>query len=450
MRRYEKYKDSGIEWIGEIPEHWVVDKLGWQGYFSASGIDKKDVPGEPMVKMINYTDIYGNTTKTLTTDKEYMIVSCPEDKKQTHQVKIGDLLFTPSSETVEDIGLSALVAEDLPDTVFSYHVIRLEFKREFDLNFKKYLCNNHFVLNKFSREAKGTTRQIIGRDVFKKIEIVIPPLDEQIAMANYLDKKTAEIDELIKQKEESLLLFEEKKIAIINHAVTKGINANVLLKDSGIEWLGELPEHWEIKKIKYISTCFKGFAFKSDDFAESGIPIVKASNIKRRQIEKITSFISTNNQRQEFAKVRLALGDIIISTVGSKPEVTESAVGQIGVINEEYSGSYLNQNTLCIRPLPMIDKDYLKYVFMSKSIRSKFDVESSWIANQAYLEVEDILGIYIPFPPISEQIAISKIISDSLERINTIVLEINRLISILKEYKSSLISEVATGKVKVI
>lgn len=449
MRRYEKYKDSGIDWIGEIPEHWEVDKLGWQGYFSASGIDKKSVDGEPSVNMVNYTDIYGNEKRILTADKEYMIVSCPEEKAITHQVLKGDLLFTPSSETIEDIGLSALVIEDLPNTVFSYHVIRLEFTKDFDLGFRKYLCNNNFVLNQFSREAKGTTRQIIGRDVFKKINIVIPPFVEQTAIAKYLDRKTQEIDQLIKQKEELLLLFEEEKIAIINHAITKGINPNAKLKDSKIEWLGEIPEHWGIIKIKYISNYFKGFAFKSTDFADSGIPIVKASNIKNKQIEKITSFINNNNQRQEFEKVRLMVRDIIVSTVGSKPDITESAVGQIGIINEEFSGSYLNQNTLCIRPLTIVDDRYLKFVFMSKSIRSKFDTESSWIANQAYLEVENILDIYVPFPSMAEQLIIAKSITESLERINKIVLEMNRLILLLKEFKTALISEVATGKIKV-
>ena len=200
MERYEKYKESGFEWIGEIPEHWEFDKLGWQGIFSASGIDKKTVKGEPLVKMINYTDIYGNENLTLSANRKYMIVSCPETKKEIHQVKIGDLIFTPSSETIDEIGLSALVIEELQDTVYSYHVIRLQFTKDFDIKFRKYLCNNNFVLNQFSKEAKGTTRQIIGRDVFKNIRVVIPPKPEQTAIADYLDRKTAEIDELITKK----------------------------------------------------------------------------------------------------------------------------------------------------------------------------------------------------------------------------------------------------------
>ncbi|MCD4746910.1 MAG: restriction endonuclease subunit S, partial [Bacteroidales bacterium] len=207
MGKYEKYKDSGFDWIGEIPEHWEFEKLGWQGEFSASGIDKKTVKGEPLVNMINYTDVYGNEKLTLTDDEKYMVVSCPETKKRIHQVNIGDLIFTPSSETVDEIGLSALVIDDLPDTVYSYHVIRLQFAKGFDVNYRKYLCNNNFVLNQFSREAKGTTRQIIGRDVFKNIGVVIPPKPEQTTIADYLDHKTAEIDELISQKEQLLKLY---------------------------------------------------------------------------------------------------------------------------------------------------------------------------------------------------------------------------------------------------
>src|SRR5690554_6743883 len=251
MKKYDSYKDSGIEWIGEIPEHWEECRLGVIGGFTSSGIDKKIVEDEPTVKIINYTDVYGNKEKILNTEKDYMEVTSPQSKINQHSVKKGDLIFTPSSETKEDIGLSAVVVDDLDNTAFSYHVLRFQFNKEVNLLFKKYLCNNYPVLNYFSKNSKGTTRQILGIEDFKNAKVVIPPKSEQTSIASFLDRKTSEIDEIIADKKRLLELYEEEKTAIINQAVTKGLDPNAPMKDSGIEWLGEIPEHWEVKKINW-------------------------------------------------------------------------------------------------------------------------------------------------------------------------------------------------------
>ncbi|MBI4377669.1 MAG: restriction endonuclease subunit S [Nitrospinae bacterium] len=263
LKPYPKYKDSGIEWLGEIPEGWEIEKLRFIGRFTASGIDKKIVEGEPLVKIINYTDIYGNTIQTLKSDNNYMEVSCPEEKRRQHQVRKGDLIFTPSSETIEDIGLSAVVDEELENTAYSYHVLRFRFEKEVDHNFKKYLCNNDFVLNQFSSNAKGTTRQILNRENFNSTVVILPPVDEQTAIATLLDQKTAKIDELIRKNETLVELLKEKRQAIISHAVTKGIPhhpplekggwGDLKMKDSGIEWLGEIQQGWEVKRLKYVA-----------------------------------------------------------------------------------------------------------------------------------------------------------------------------------------------------
>src|SRR5690554_4523362 len=135
MKKYDTYKDSGIEWIGEIPSHWEKYRLGVIGKFTSSGIDKKVIDNEPEVKIINYTDIYGNGTSIIDSSIDFMIVTTPQSKIDEHSVKKGDLIFTPSSETKEDIGLSAVVIEDLENTAFSYHVLRFQFDRNVDLNF---------------------------------------------------------------------------------------------------------------------------------------------------------------------------------------------------------------------------------------------------------------------------------------------------------------------------
>ena len=195
LKPYPKYKDSGIEWLGEVPEEWEVSYLKNIGRFSASGIDKKIVEGESLVRMVNYMDIYGNDTKLIDNERELMTVSCPEWKIAECNLIKGDLVFTPSSETSEDIGLSALITENLTNAVYSYHVVRFRFKKVFNHNFKRYICNNTFVLQQFTKASRGTTRQILDRSDFKNITVVIPPFEEQQSIATVLDYKTSKIDE---------------------------------------------------------------------------------------------------------------------------------------------------------------------------------------------------------------------------------------------------------------
>ena len=212
-------KDSGIDWIGKIPKHWEICRMRTLGKFTSSGIDKKINPEEPLVRIINYTDVYGNKTCTLE-NKDYMTVSAPASKIKENLVQKGDLIFTPSSETIEDIGLSALVNTNLEHTAFSYHVLRFAFSKDFYHQYKKYLCNNHYVLNYFSANAKGTVRQTLDRDDFKSCQVIVPPLLEQQAIADYLDKECAHIDTIIEKRERMIELMTEYKKSLIYECVT--------------------------------------------------------------------------------------------------------------------------------------------------------------------------------------------------------------------------------------
>jgi len=215
-------------------------------------------------------------------------------------------------------------------------------------------------------------------------------------------------------------------------------------KDSGIEWIGEIPDDWELIKIKYLTNHFKGLAFSSKDFEEKGIPIVKASNIKNQSIENILSYIDLENQREEFEKVRLNEGDIIISTVGSKPDAKDSAVGQLGFVGKNYKNAYLNQNTVCFRPIDTTSKEFIKYMFLSSYMRSCFDSLSQWIANQAYLEVESIRSQYIPIPKNNEHIAIANFLDHKTTQIDETIVKKEKLIELLEEERKAIINEAVT------
>ena len=214
-----QFVPSGIKWISQIPKGWEIVKLRNLGSFTASGIDKKIVDGEELIQIVNYVDVFNNNTKELRTGN-YMVVSAPRDKCIEHQLNLGDMIYTPSSETIEDIGLSSVVMDDLPNTAYSYHVIRFRTNRDIFIKYKKYLTNNHLCLNYFSSCAIGSIRKTISREVFKECKVLLPPLDEQRRIAEFLDVKCDEIDRLIASKKKKIETLKEYKKSVIYEAVT--------------------------------------------------------------------------------------------------------------------------------------------------------------------------------------------------------------------------------------
>ncbi len=441
MKKYPKYKPSEIDWIGDIPEHWEIRKLGNIGIFSSSGIDKKIVEGEPLVNMINYTDIYGNSKKILNSNRNYMVVSCPAEKQEKHQIKKGDLLFTPSSETIEDIGLSALVDEDLENTVFSYHVIRFEFSKEVSHAFKKYICNNHMVLNSFSKKAKGTTRQILGREDFKTINVILPEFDEQTVIANFLDRKTAEIDDLISKKQKLIDLLNEEKTAVINHAVTKGIDPNVKMKDSGIPWLGDIPEHWKIKKLKYLSYKITDGEHIAPSFTLQGMPFLSAKDVQDDNIIfSDDKFVSVEDGKKFRKRCNPEKNDILLVSRGA-------TIGRVAIVDTEQEFCLLG-SVILIKPKENIESKYFLYSMKNKLLQNYFLLTSQSSAQQAIYLI-NIVDVTLALPEIMEQKKIVTYIDNKLLEINVIINKEQRQIDLLNEYRSTLINESVTGKIDV-
>src|SRR5690606_13077592 len=168
-------KDSGIDWIGKIPAHWEVKRLKDVGNIETSSVNKKIEDDERLVKLVNYVDVYNNPQKEIWNSEDFMTVSANELQIRSKCLKKGDALFTPSSETIEDIGVSSIVMENLENTLYSYHLIRLRFSTDFDIHFKKYMLNNENVQYYFSHLASGTTRKILGLNTFYNLPIVFPP-----------------------------------------------------------------------------------------------------------------------------------------------------------------------------------------------------------------------------------------------------------------------------------
>ena len=444
MKKYSSYKPSGEDYIGDIPNNWECIRLGMLGVFSSSGIDKKTNDNETSVRMVNYTDIIQSRkyNPIQTGEKEYMVVSTPISKLNEHRLIKGDMVFIPSSETKEDLGYSSLIDFDENDIVYSYHILRYRTHKNIHHYFKKYLINHHSVLNQFSRESKGTTRQIIGRNVFNNVKVVLPPLQEQEQIVNYLDEKTTIIDKLISTKQRKVELLKEQRTTLINQVITKGLNPYVKMNDSGVEWFSEIPIHWKLLKLWLIIKKSELGGNYNGSTENDGVPLMKMGNIDRGKIklEKIEYVEDTYSDSHI-----LKYGDFLFNTRNSI-----ELVGKVCIWRNELEKSIYNSNILRIYFKDFMNVEFMNYQFNTNSIIGVLKLISKGTTSVSAIYYKDLSDIEIIVPPIQEQNEIVEYLDKHTTEIDDLVSMEQNKIELLKEYRQSLISEVITGKIKVV
>lgn len=437
-------KHSGIEWIGDIPKEWKVMKLRNIGSFSASGIDKKIAEGEELVHIVNYVDVYNNDAKELRAGN-YMLVSAPHEKCREHQLRIGDMIFTPSSETIEDIGLSSVVMDDLPNTAYSYHVIRFRANDSINLKYKKYLTNNHICLNYFSSYAIGTIRKTISREVFKECRVLLPPLSEQQKIADYLDKVCGEIDGLVALQEAMIDELKAYKQSVITEAVTRGLNPNVPLKPSGIDWIGDIPEHWEIGKLKHICKVngrigFRGYTSEDLVSEEEGAYAIGGKHISRNVLDLTSPDFLSWEKYYESPEIMVKKGDLVLAQRGT--------LGRVALIRDMIGPATINPSLVLLNSIKC-NAVYLYWWLCSRPISIKIDLLNTSTA-VPMISQKQIENMELILPSIEEQQQIANYLDTKCTEIDSLVTIKQQKIEELKEYKKSIIYEYVTGKKEVV
>lgn len=413
---------------GELPEGWHLARLGMVGRFSASGIDKKSVEGEAPARMVNYTDVYGNRAATVDGSRDLMKVTCSPTKLREHSLRRGDLLFTPSSETKNEIGFSAVVTEDLPETVYSYHLIRYRTDRSmaWDIGFKRYVCNHPGFLYQLQAASKGTTRQILTRDDFRSATVAIPPVGVQRAIASFLDGETAKIDALIEKKRRLLDLLEEKRTALITRAVTRGLDPDAPMKDSGVEWIGEIPEHWEAVQLRHLVACLDGRRIPVNSLERASMK----GEIPYWGAGGIVDYVD----RALFNEPLVLLGEDGAPFLDRGKPVAF-------YVNEPV---WVNNHIHALRPGKQVDPQYLVHALNA--------TEYSWYidgSTRQKLTQGDMNEIPVALPPKEEQERIADAIASWLTPMVKIGQRIDAAISLLQEYRTALISAAVTGQLDV-
>ncbi|MCG8812159.1 restriction endonuclease subunit S [Tenacibaculum finnmarkense] len=444
IKKYSTYKNSGVEWLGEIPEHWEVKKFKFiLNQSKGLTITKQNLINEG-VFCVNYGEIHSKYGFQLDTTKHKL--KYVDEKYLTTDINSllnkGDFIFADTSEDIEGSGnFTHLISSD--KTFAGYHTVIARPKTEIISLFFAFIFDSIAFRNQIRRKVKGVKVYSITQSVLKETTVWFPPLSEQTKIAEFLDDKTKKIDEAIAIKTQQINLLKERKQILIHKAVTRGLDTNVKLKNSGVEWIGEIPVHWEVKRLKHITTKIVDGAHFTPTYVEKGIPFLRVTDLSN----PLQTEINWNNVKYIPLKEHLELikranpekGDILLSKNGT--------IGLTKVINWNEEFSFFV--SLClIKPTKVINSNYFELFFNSPLVDKQITFGSSR-TSVTNLHLEKIKELIIVLPPLKEQsIIINNIkeITNSIDKLHHIKL---KEIEKLKEYKSSLINSVVTGKVRV-
>jgi type I restriction enzyme S subunit len=435
MKRYDSYKDSGVEWIGEIPSHWDTNRLKWVSQIENSGVWGEDD------EFPNSVNVPIPTTGQLSIEGEWYydkmnLRNLSFDEWNKYKCVEGDIIVVKSSGSSTNIitGKCGFISkEDSGKFGFSNFLMRVRPVKMIP-KLVYYFLSSNLTKQRIERMVSSTTYPNLKVDEYSNSELFIPPLSEQQQIVSYLDSKTTQIDSLIEKSQRKIELLKEKRTSLINELVTKGLSPNVDMKDSGVEWIGEIPIHWDMVKLKQL------FCINKRISGELGFDVLSVTQrgLKIKNLE--------NNEGQhsmDYSKYQLVLeGDFVMNHMDLLTGYVDISK-QIGVTSPDYR--------VFTKSSERVNSLYYLYFFQLCYIRRIFYGLGRGVSNLGRWRLPSLefLNIYLPFPPKEEQQEIVSYLDEQTQLIDkTISLEEKR-IELLKEYRQALISEVVTGKIKV-
>ncbi|MFZ2318970.1 MAG: restriction endonuclease subunit S [Pseudomonas sp.] len=436
---YPEYKDSEITWIGHVPTSWEVKPFKWLLSNNDGGVWGDDPTGEGDTLVLRSTDqtVDGNWRLT---DPAPRKLSAKE--KASALLVEGDLVVTKSSGSSLHIGKTTLVTADIAKQGCCYgnFMQRLRVNSSFTPKLTWYVMNNELARAQLDLLSNSTTGLAnLNGTLIGEILLPVSTVAEQTQIARFLDHETARIDALIEEQQRLIELLKEKRQAVISHAVTKGLDPTVQMKDSGVEWLGEVPAHWNASRIKYHSTKIGDGLHATPEYDDEGdYFFINGNNLVNGGV--VTTSTTRQVNHQEFIKhrVKLDASTVLISINGT--------IGNLALYNGEpvilgKSAAYIN----CSESLSRL---YCLYLLSSEPIKRFFDSEltGTTIYN---LSLRTIAETPTPLPPMDEQNSIVEFLNRRLDEFDGLIERAARLSQLLLERRSALISAAVTGKIDV-
>jgi type I restriction enzyme S subunit len=419
---YDSYQDSGIDWVGDIPSHWGTQKGKWL-------FEKKERPVRPEDDIVT---AFRDGMVTLRSNRRTEGFTNAVQEHGYQGIRKGDLVIHAMDAFAGAIGVSDSDGKATP--VYAACVNR----GEFDTNSHYYAYLLRFMSKAGYIEALAKGIRERSTDFrfndFGKLLLPLPPKDEQDRIANFLDQKTAEIDEAIAKKQRLIELLKEQKAILINQAVTKGLNPDVPMRDSGVEWIGEVPRHWEVRGSKYLFAQRKELARKDDvqlsaTQAYGVIPQDEYENLIGRRVVKIQFHLEKRKH--------VELDDFVISMRSFQ-----------GGLERAWSTGCIRSSYVVLKATQKINATYYSLLLKSRDYILALQSTANFIRDGQDLNYNNFAMVSLPIPPLSEQKAMAVYLEERLKLTDAAAHELERHIQLLKELKTSLINEAVTGKIK--
>lgn len=426
--KMRKMKDSGIEWIGEIPEGWEVSKLKYLGRYVNGYPFKPDDWGDEGKPIIRIQDLTGSNDSPNYYDGDI-------DAK--YHIKNGDILVSWAAT------LDAFIWNK-GDGLLNQHIFKAISQEEKITSYFFFWMIKEAMQNMNNDNKHGIFMQHVTLDVFNNFSVPLPPLSEQKRIATYLFQKISEADIMLDDTLSSITGYKKLKQAVITQAVTKGVRGEREMKDSGVEWIGEIPVEWRKTQLRHCATIKSGITLGksySKDTVLIERPYLRVANVQGGYVD-LNDLATIEVTPDEDLKYRLHSGDVLMTEGGDRDKLGRGCVwhGEIEPCLHQNHVFAVQTNETILLP------EFLEYLTASDVGRSYFDVTAIKTTNLACTSSSKVLAFTIPLPPIEEQIEIVSFIKKRSLELNKLIMKKELLVQELESYKKSLIYEVVTGK----
>jgi type I restriction enzyme S subunit len=438
--RYPAYKDSGVAWLGKVPGHWGVKRLRFVAALNPSKSEVNGLDRETFVSFLPMDAIGEDGSLRLDNEKPISDLESGYTYFQDGDVALAKI--TPCYENgkgalmqglLNGIGFGStelIVARPKPDQVTGTYLHYLFISPDF-----RAIGESHMY---------GAGGQKRVPDAFvRDFATAVPPIPEQTQIATFLDRETAKIDALVAEQRRLMALLKEKQQAVISHVVTQGLNPDAPMKQSGVEWLGDVPEHWATRTIAKVSTKItNGFVGPTRDIlVDAGIPYIQATHIKNGRVNFDEGYFVRPEWSNGHAKSILCEGDVLIVQTGA-------GTGDVGLVSVNEVGFNCHALIIVAPDKELISGPFLSAVLLSTYGQEKLtSIETG--AMHPHLNCGEVKFVEVPLPPLSEQAEIVAYIGEMTDRYETLTTEAQRAIDLLQERRTALISAAVTGQIDV-
>jgi type I restriction enzyme S subunit len=424
--RYPEYKDSGVEWLGEVPAHWDVTRLG--SYFHERREKVSDTEFQPL--SVTKNGILPQLETAAKTD----------DGENRKKVCAGDFVINSRSDRKGSSGISNL------DGSVSLINIVLSVSNNFSGGFADFILKSILFQEEFYRFGKGIVADLWSTNYseMRNIRIPVPPLSDQNEISQALIFETSKIDALIAEQEHLIALLKEKRQAVISHAVTKGLNPDVPMKESGVEWLGQVPAHWTVTRLKFLAQVRSGVAKGRDIAIEHAVevPYLRVANVQDGYLD-LDDVARIQIGAHELNRYRLLPGDVLMNEGGDFDKL-----GRGHVWRGEIDDCIHQNHVFAVRPHD-VEPEWISLLTSTHAGRFYFMSRSKQSTNLASISSSNIAEFTMPLPPLAERAAIVAVVTTEVQRINDLLAQATSAITLLQERRSALISAAVTGKIDV-